>query len=312
VKSYRGPGVQLTDPHRTGTPVEMQQIDDGRWHHRFSQSWLNTAHTCPERARLEHDKEMPDDETDAANVGTALHTVAEVAVEMLRDDGIVLDVNTAVELWDREFEQLAAHPSFRYVKYSEKKAREFGHHCTILWLEEILPQLDVEHSQTEKRFIVPLVDDGERVIELSGSIDYVQSMIDAWDWKTSGRGDYVEWEKKRWAIQPTVYTYALAHERGWLTECDDCEGAASEAGCCRRFERSLYFNYAVMSYDGAQVLPIERGPEHWSWLADQCTRLALLIEREMPAWPTNDAHALCSPKWCPAWDACKGSHGITF
>jgi hypothetical protein len=26
------------------------------------------------------------------------------------------------------------------------------------------------------------------------------------------------------------------------------------------------------------------------------------------SWPMNDQHALCSPKWCPFWDGCKGSH----
>lgn len=267
--------------------------EDGRWHHRFRQSWLKTAlQTCLERSRREHAKTLPEWETDAACIGTAMHAAIEGTIAA---GGLPLW--QTLELWDEAWEALVAQENFRWIKYKPNKAREFGHACTLAWHELVLPTLSLDDCLTEWQFgkpedgqaLVTIVDTDERVIDLSGTVDYVDSGT-ILDWKTSSRGPYVPWEQKRWAVQPTVYCFA--HEQAF--------GVPAE------------FEFVVMDGSDVQRLPIQRGPEHYQWLGQQCNDLAKLIEMELPVWPTNDAHALCSAKWCPAWDTCKGATGITF
>jgi hypothetical protein len=100
------------------------------------------------------------------------------------------------------------------------------------------------------------------------------------------------WEKERWAIQPTVYTYAL-HHLGYL------EG-----------DGPWPFTYFAFAKDGRnyelQELTVYRHQGDFAWLIDKCLSHAQLVEAQLTTWPKNDNHALCSPTWCPAWSVCKG------
>jgi hypothetical protein len=119
------------------------------------------------------------------------------------------------------------------------------------------------------------------------------------DWKSSSRGPYQPWEYKRWALQPTVYSWALAQADGY-------------SSCKPEFEYVVMFSPTKRAPEGVQRFSVERGPEHYEWLKTKCTDIAQLIEVGLDSWPKNDNHALCSEKWCPAWDNCKGKSGITF
>lgn len=272
-------------------------MEDGRWHHKFSQSWIKTTDICLERARMEHAKTMPNIESDAACIGTAMHLGVETCIA---SEGLPL--HQVIEIAQDEFSRLmrldgtngdpeARHAEgvFKWIKYDEAKARHLINLFTGYWYDEVWISLHIDGARTEWDFKVPVVDDAERLIELTGTADYVRG-AHIMDWKTSGGGPYKAWEHQRWNIQATAYTYAL-HQ--WV-------------------DARPTFELVVMHAKGVQRLPIQRGPEHWAWLQTKVTDLAHLIECEVPTWIKSDNHALCSEKWCPAWLTCKGATGITF
>jgi hypothetical protein len=273
-------------------------MEDGRWHHKFSQSWLKTTDICLERARREHAGTMPNEESDAACVGTAMHLGIEscIAAEGL-PRGQVLEIaqdefTRLMALDGTNGDPNARHPEgvFKWIKYNEKQAREMVATCTLNWYDLVWPTLN-PRADVEWEFLLPLVDNSERFIEISGTADYLDfENFDVKDWKTSGRGEYVEWEYKRWAMQPTVYVWAV--NQMTLHRPD--------------------FEYVVMHKKGVHRFTVERPPEWDAWLKTKVVDIALQIEREVPSWIKSDNHALCSPKWCPAFGDCKGASGITF
>lgn len=233
-------------------------------------------------------------ESDAACVGTAMHTAIETCLYEYQD-GTPLSRESTVELWHEEFTELMELENFRFVKYTEASARKFGEACTRQWWDEVLPTLPTD-TQLETRFVLPFFEDDERVIELSGAIDYFDGHLR--DWKTNGSRRYLPWEYKRWAVQPTVYTWAAVELGLWpqFTEGDD----------------AVPFEYVVMDGKEVQRFTVERDWRDWDFLRTKALQVARLIEAELPSWPVNDNHALCSEKWCPAWAECKGANGITY
>lgn len=302
MRSYRGAGTQLTDDHHTGTPTALEQVDDGRWHHRFGASWLKTTDLCLERARLEGHHLMPRVESDAANVGTAVHAVIETNLD-LWVDGDALSWSDSIELFNHEFSTLMLDPDFQFIKYTERSARTFGERCTGAFYEHVLPTLP-QQGRNETKFVLPFVEDDDRVIELSGAIDRIDEIIR--DWKTNGSRKYEEWEYKRWGLQPTVYTWAalaLGLVDFPVVNAGDVDGP---------IDGPIPFEYVVMSASGVQRFTVYRGKPEWDFLKAKCVRIAKLIEAELDEWPLQDNHALCSPRWCPAWSACKGKDGLVF
>ena len=283
MKSYRGAGTYFTDDHHDGVLTEHEKIDDGRWHHRFGASWLKTTDICLERARKEHTHEMPEEESDAACVGTALHTVIETNLQC------ELSLADSVDLWHHEFSTLMQLPSFTWKKYTEEQARRFGEGCVTTFYTQVLDTIPRE-CKLETRFVLPFVEDEHRIIELSGAIDY------AWaeglkDWKSNGSRKYEKWEKQRWDTQATVYTWAAV-----------MLGLVDYG--------TVPFEFVVMNAKEAQRVPVTRNWRDWEFLKDKVTHVAELIEQEVQHWPLNDNHALCSELWCPAWDTCKGKNGL--
>jgi hypothetical protein len=226
---------------------------------------------------------MPAFESDAAAIGTSVHAAIEVALQERQSEHGDLTIDDAFYIATQEMKQLIADPAFVWVKYTPEKADELiGSHLTQ-WYEQFYPY--AEPIWTEQKFKIKLVEDDEREIYLSGTADYMDNQIGLVDWKTSSR-DYKEWEYRRWAIQPTVY--------------------------CTAFEQPQ-FTYFVMKppsqqIPGAQQFTVERDSSHAAWLRQQLKNLALQIESGIAPWPLNDQHALCSDKWCPIFQGCKGVH----
>lgn len=158
--------------------TEHEQEDDGRWHHRFGASWIKTTDLCAERARQEMYHELPNVETDASNVGTAVHAVIEANLDLWKE-GEALSLVDSVELFNDEFSVAMQHPDFQWKKYTEKSARKFGGECVTAFYDEVLFTLPQE-GRNEHRFVLPFVEDDERVIELSGTIDRVDTIIRDW------------------------------------------------------------------------------------------------------------------------------------
>lgn len=291
MRSYRGAGTYWSDDHHTGTAVEHDKIDDGRWHHKFGASWVKTVDLCAERARLEAMHEMPNVESDAANVGTACHSAFEANLDLWAL-GEALSRSDSLELFNDEFSLLMAHPDFSWKKYTERSARKFGMECVAAFYDEVLFTLPQE-GRNEIKFVLPIYEDDERVIEMSGAIDRVDEIIR--DWKTNGSRKYEEWEYKRWNVQATTYTWA-----------------AVQLGLVPPDADSYPFEFCVMMPKGVHRFEVRRDIAHWDFLRSKVTNIARLIESGVAPWPLNDNHALCSPKWCPAWDQCKGKNGLEF
>lgn len=272
--------------------MKSELLEDGRWQHTFRQSSINESTICLERARRTMTGEMPDIETDAACVGTAVHAAIETDLRHYRDTREHFDQETLVEVFEREYADLEALPEFRYVKYTPNQARSLGATFTRHWYQEIRPSL--RPIEIELEFALPLWEDEQRKIMLTGTIDLIDERQGITDWKTSGsgrpnKGPYREYEYRKSAVQPTVYTWA-----------------ASQLGYADMADR---FTYCVLHEYGIQQFEVERGPADWQWLIDRCLALSTLMEAQLSVWPkTGDVHVLCSAKWCGAYADCRGKY----
>lgn len=276
-------------------PIHVPRYaEDGRRIHRFRQSSMKELDICAERARFTMTGEMPDEESDAAACGTAVHTGAEVGVQALIDDGVILSLENLLEVAQDHFTEMMNGPSFRWVKFREGGARAWIERALVRWYDEVRPTL--RPVATEINF-GPLIlhEDEHRIIEVTGSIDYLD-VEGLKDWKTSSRA-WEKWEHERWDVQPSVYTWA-----------------AAQLGLIEPDADGLYpFEFVVLVNANTQRAMLQRVTVYrhagdWAWLTERCLGIATLIEAAVPTWPKADNHALCSEKWCPAWSMCKGKH----
>lgn len=264
--------------------IDLATTDDGRLQITPSQSWLNTAFNCMEQARLEMAGDLPRVETDATAIGTAMHAGIE---SVLRGES---STQSGIHVALAKFTELSQSENFQWVQIKTMDtALATVERVYTVWSEEVLPQLP-DTIAVEHPFDFVLHEDDEHVIRLKGSIDFLGEGYDGkpcvWDWKTANR-PYEAWEKERWAIQPTAYCGALINEYG-----DD----------------TYEFTYAVcMKQKGtAQLVTVTRNSQHLRWLSQQIMSIVHMIKADLPVWPLRDQHALCSDKWCPVYQSCKG------
>ncbi len=263
------------------------------------QSWLGTYSDCPERARRGAARIDVDGPNDASALGTAVHFAIEQAVnDQLAGTAATLPQMQAwfFEEWDVLKEYGERGIPLRWVKRSPAQAESYGLDCVQRFHDGVYPHL--EPIATEVGFgplELPHKHNGWTV-RIQGSIDYVDKRMGLVDWKTASR-TYQAWEKRRWAIQPTVYLAAQALTDGaWAFVPDK-------------------FTYVVFpdtkkAADRVQSITVTRSEGQMKWLAAQVatiaeTAAALGFDRP---WPTRDQHALCSPTWCPSWDGCRGQY----
>jgi hypothetical protein len=269
--------------------------EDGRRLHRFRQSGLKDIDLCMERARRQMAGLMPEATkagNDATEQGTAVHAAIELCLQMMMDGEHPLSLGSMFDMACEVFDEMSEVEGFQWVKAkSPATVHRRIKTCLATWYDRILPEL---HPSAAELSWGPLVvyEDEQRIIELTGTIDYIDAVEGPADWKTSGR-EWIKWEHDRWDIQPTVYTWALAVMLG------DPHGAG----------RTWPFTFHVMYTDGGyDKIVVYRHAGDWTWLKERVLVVAKMIEAELPEWPLNDNHALCSPTWCPAWATCKGRH----
>jgi hypothetical protein len=169
--------------------------------------------------------------------------------------------------------------------------------CAAAWLTSIWPSLP-KGGRPEVNFRTPPIGvvNGYPVA-YEGMADYVLPNR-IWDWKTANR-DYKQDKKQKSAIQPSVYTDAAA--MGAL-------GFPAEG-----YPPTIPFTYGVMiriQKPRVQTLTVYRHAGHWAWarrrtLSAVQFALDYGLHRE---WPTNEESFLCSDKWCPFFDTCRGAH----
>lgn len=260
----------------------MIDNDDGTY--TIHQSWLNTYFNCPELARREMLGLVGHQETDATAIGTGLHAGVE---HHLRTGSTY---HEALKVAQDAFVECMKHPDARWVQAKNgSTALRYIDSCLQAWWSDIRPRVG-RPVAIEESFKVQLTDR----IWLGGTIDYVDDLGLIWDWKTANDADKYgrkAWEIKRWSVQPTAYTFAWCELTG---ETAPFIFAATLKGATPR---------------PAQMVLVERGPAEWQWLAHQLEAIVDMREQQGvdAPWPMRDQHVLCSPKWCPAWDVCKGS-----
>jgi len=253
----------------------------------WRQSSFNTFMACPEKLRTRPLVEIP---SDAAALGTALHAVIEKDLTVGLDmDGLQVAAYAALEeLWNE---------GVRQVQHGFNTSFAILQNCVFAWAkaeprENLLRAHYADRLTVEESFDWKVGDVGGTEVRIEGRIDAVEqpsrsSRGIVWDWKTSGR-QYETWEHQRWGIQPSFYTLATG---------------------IRDFHY-LVFIKRVTQEPEVQIVKVTRSEAHWNWLVQQllaATSYVLSVGFDRP-WLTNDHSALCSPKWCPNWDGCKGVH----
>ena len=257
----------------------------------FRQSDLDTYATCPERARVKWFEAGPDGATDATATGSALHYPIEVNLQRRKVGGDALTTTEMIDIAKAEYERIEREEGIRYVKEDKRSAMLYLEMGIPAWRREIEPHIAIGPDlHIEEHFDVHLMKWGEWEIRLAGTPDCVDR-YHPWDWKTAAQG-YKQWEKQRWAIQPTVYAHA-AVTLGWL-------------------KWPVKFKYGVIekfkTKEVASIVTVMRDAEHVDWLCQQINSILVLWAKlgERGPWPLVDAHALCSEKWCTNWSNCKG------
>ena len=285
--------------------------DDGRYIHTFRQSWVGTYMDCPERARREAYGLTVRTENDAACVGTAFHAAVEQAIILKGNDGILLSVDDMITEFDYQWitlrrELAEAGTPIQFVKRSPEGCAKYGHRMAERFATSTLPMLNPWATEVPFGPIV-IHQDEQRSIRITGSVDYIDKVLGIIDWKSAGR-EYVAWEKKRWAIQPTFYVPGM--NRHWNGKMRSPFDGSTYDGPLNTFTYAVYPDR--LNPPEPQMLTVERTVDWDSWLVDQLKPIAEQLEatelKFLSEWPKRDQHALCSAKWCPNWSDCKGKH----
>lgn len=292
------------DAHYHSKSADRGLTEDGRRLFVFSQSHFKALEVCPERGRRSLLRLHPHVDTDSTALGTAVHLAIELCLQSVIDGQGALSYGDMADLAVTEFNLLSLQPGFKWVKSKTAgTVHSYIERCLLAFYEQVLPTLQPTHVEHHWGPLT-IHEDDVRVIQLEGTIDYVDAITGPADWKTSGR-QWQAWEHKRWDIQPTVYSWALtqlAEFRGleipWISE-------------DRANAFSIPWSWHVMYMNGEyEKIETTRGPEDWAWLKERCLVVAHMLEANLGAWFKNDTSALCSAKYCDSWDVCKGSHAI--
>lgn len=255
------------------------QHGDGRWSHTFSASGLKSYLVCPEQGRRQYHKLMPWKSNEITTLGRAVHSGFEAS---LKED---LGPTPALRVAQHAFADGTLEPGFEWVKYSPEQVALYIECHMASFYKEVRPKLGAVQA-VEEPFDLPLHEDPFRTIRLRGIIDCVTA-DDVIDWKTAGSPHKV-WEVERYAIQPTVYTWAWSQISG---------------------ENRDALRYVVFVHGkGIQDYKVVRVPTAIEWLKFQAIQFARLIESDLPFWTMNDQGWHCAEKWCGAWSDCKGKY----
>ena len=261
----------------------LHKAADGRWVHTWvRQSSIKTSDMCLERWRNDVFNLVSEPMKDASTLGTVCHTVAEDVCNSLIDvnEGHAeapMDIQSALDAFDYEWEETVDKIEV-WNSYNPTSAHAAGVIKVTNWYNEVFPLL--QPLQTEYTFDVPLLEDEQRIVRLTGTVDLVEADR-LWDWKFPGR-DYSRerWQYERWDVQSIAYCYALGVPN---------------------------FSYAVMHPDGVGRMDLERGQEHFDWLRQKVSALCKLLETQTGPYPLGDNGWWCSAKWCENFARCKGA-----
>lgn len=277
------------------------------------QSDISHYITCPEQFRLSNgigplvdtSGETWRSESDAALIGSCIHAV----IERELSKGPIKTL-AAARTWARNWigkeisyfmENEIDYRTETYGGDPDKTLRAVDLLVESWWFSterDYWLHRERDSYMVEAEFDVPFVTRPDtkiiKRVRLAGTSDIIDLQEHrVLDWKSASRS-YQRWEKQRWAVQPTVYTFAAA-EMNWIRPNSD----------------GLYrFDFRVFERGKrteAQEITVLRGPGQWAWLTKLVNNIADMMESDAAEWPLRDDHALCGPKWCPVWYQCKGA-----
>lgn len=247
--------------------------------HKFRQSFLNQWFLCPESARRKHLGLMPPESNNSNLVrGNAVHAAIEwFGMEWVETNRLP-DGGELVEFGLNEF-QLFGNEDGTVWHQEPEQVEDAVRGNLNLWYEEVLPQLECP-TDVEIHFDRVLWEDNDRIIRLSGTCDWVQ---DDWlvDWKNPSKAPRKNemWIKKRSNLQSHVYSWALDTPK---------------------------FSLCHLSTPEVAWTHMVRGAADYAALIDLCLSVAIQIEANLPSALKQWDSWYCSPKWCGAWDTCRG------
>jgi hypothetical protein len=235
--------------------------------------------------------------SDVAAIGTAVHAAIETT---LKGQG-----PKAMEAIEESLEAAWHGPDLLTVTEvgSQAEAVKVSWRIYGRWRAEILPELaGLEILDIERKFTVPVVDNDRHQINLQGTYDALDNLGRVWDWKTGNRdvAGREAWKYRRGYASAQHIIYPWAAE---VIRRDD--NPLEMAGPLWH-----QFRYCVIPRGGGNtsVLDLTVTADDCRFLLDEITRICLLIEADLPAWPLGPTDWHCSPKWCPAWSQCRGKH----
>jgi hypothetical protein len=221
--------------------------------------------------------------SDLTVIGTAMHAVIE---QVLREEISPRDAASAAP----EALQMAAEAEpWKSTGLTPQEMIDQTRLMSAAWADQVYPIMPMG-GRVEYRFEFQIGETNGVPVWFEGTIDYVAPDNTVWDHKSSGR-KYQQWEKQRWAVQPSVYCAAAVND-----------GLVNKV--------PVKFFYDVMLRNGeTQIVELQRDIGHISFVRKQALAAATFastygMDRE---WPLNDQSALCSHIWCPFWDTCKGA-----
>lgn len=273
------------------------------------QSDIETFTQCPEKKRLSILAGMNEEtfQSDAAFVGTCMHGVIQHELENGPFDDLFSAQQYSAFIYLQGFEAMIADGKTVYSRETfgnDQKALEALARLVEVWWvsseRDMLMMMDPADMRVEwqfdRQFTKIDTDDGPLPIFLAGTADLVLPWA-VWDWK-SASSPYQRWEKQRWGVQPSVYTWAAA-DAGLIVPNKD-----------EKFEFRFKVALRRMKPEPFQDVPIYRSARSYEWLERRVQNIVSYVMRVglTNEWTLTDNSALCGPKWCPFWEVCKGKH----
>jgi len=251
------------------------------------QSWLGDLAMCPERARQV--REGVAISTDSSNtvLGSAVHYGIEQCLIDKMDTGVPMSkadtLDAAMQYWQSHIKDIVR------WNHKEGEPEKIIEANSNVWWDEVMP--DIHPVAVEYEFCLPLVPQHTPEIWLKGTIDCIQEApLPILDWKNPGRKPSAEWEKKRWSVQAAAYT--------WAVQAMEPQG----------FGQAQNFEFVYLVKGVVHRTYLELGPADWAGLVALAHSAGTQIAANLPEWPLHMSGWHCSPKWCPAWNSCRGRY----
>jgi hypothetical protein len=263
----------------------FKDVDGRLW---FRQSWLKEFLDCPERARLKAvTKDQPRQTSDAALIGTSVHTAIQGVLEGRVDATDIEDACNEAVL------DMLTTDDVVFNKYEAEQLPGHARRCARAWVDGILPHVELGGT-CEKNFSVVVMEIDGIEVGLTGTIDYMSPTENTlWDWKTAGKR-YSQKQYQKGSIQASTYATAMSLQK--------------------QIELPMNFNFGVMVRSdknaSSQIVTVERRQEHSEWFLKQLgdvARFAIRFGTE-DEWAKNEESYLCSKVWCNFYADCRGKY----